>query len=321
MFAIIPRYFKLAASCDFGSLSASPSLNICLNILNNPSSFTQLSCLISVQLYKDSSHFWPLDSEEEIRDLSTPGWGRANGGVYEVFGVMTDGVDGEIQLNHEGDTCATKTANYSCEDTGFTVSLFIKPENREDGRRQTFFKSLGKFVVYQEPYTKSLIVRVQRATEYCLMEMAMPEKIWSHLAFTYNALTPKTLTVYRNGQRIEKFIRDEGCNKEGAPEFSSSSVLLGAGDGVFAKATYFYVAIWKQVLPEERIAQIFDATKREIEKYSKLLNPYYLLFTSFLRSLLCDTDQEGFSSFLSIHNPRTLRQEKKKKSSCITVRL
>ena len=186
--------------------------------------------------------------------------------------MLTDGVDGEIQLNHEGDTCATKSANYSCEDSGFTVSLFIKPESREDGRRQTFFKSLGKFVVYQEANTKSLIVRIQRATEYCLKEIAMPEKIWSHLAFTYNARTPKTLTVYRNGQRIVNFIRDEGCNMEGVPEFSSPSVLLSAGDGVFAKATYFDVAIWKEVLPEERIAQIFETTKREIEKNSILIS-------------------------------------------------
>ena len=200
---------------------------------------------------------------EEIKDLATPGWGQANGGVSKVFGMTTDGVSGEIHLNHEGDTCATKTANYSCEDTGFTVSLFMKPENRADGRQQTFFKSLGKFVVYQEANSKSLIVRVQHATEYCLKEIAMPEKIWSHLAFTYNARAPQTLTVYRNGQRIDKFIRDDGCNKAGIPEFSSSSVLLGAGDGVFAKATYFHIAIWKQVLPEERIAQLYHASKCE----------------------------------------------------------
>lgn len=225
-----------------------------------------LSCFISVQLYKDSSHFWPLDSVEEIKDLSTPGWGRANGSVSEVFGMMTDGVDGEIHLNHEGDSCATRSAVFSCEDTGFTVSLFMKPENREDGQRQTFFKSLGKFVVYQEANSKSLIVRVQRASEYCLKEIAMPEKIWSHLTFTYKARAPQTLTVFRNGQRIDRFIRDEGCNKGGAPEFSSSSVLLSAGDGVFAKATYFHIAIWKQVLLEERIAQIYSATKREFKK-------------------------------------------------------
>lgn len=222
-----------------------------------------LCWFISVQLYKDSSHFWPLDSEEEIKDLATPGWGKANGGVYEVFGMTTDGVSGEIHLNHEGDTCATKTANYSCEDAGFTVSLFIKPENRADGLQQTFFQSLGKFVVYQEANSKSLIVRVQRTTEYCLKEIQMPEKIWSHLAFTYDASAPQTLTVYRNGQRIYKFIRDEGCNKAGIPEFSSSSVLLGGGDVVFAKASYFDIAIWKQVLPEESIAQIFPATKCE----------------------------------------------------------
>lgn len=230
-----------------------------------------LSCFISVQLYKDSSHFWPLDSVEEIKDLSTPGWGRANGSVSEVFGMMTDGVDGEIHLNHEGDSCATKSAVFSCEDTGFTVSLFMKPENREDGQRQTFFKSLGKFVVYQEANSKSLIVRVQRASEYCLKEIAMPEKIWSHLTFTYKARAPQTLTVFRNGQRIDRFIRDEGCNKGGAPEFSSSSVLLSAGDGVFAKATYFHIAIWKQVLLEERIAQIYSATKRELKKNVSLL--------------------------------------------------
>ena len=222
-----------------------------------------LSCFISVQLYEDSSHFWPLDSVEEIKDLATPGWGKANGGVSEVFGMTTDGVSGEIHLNHEGDTCATKTANYSCEDTGFTVSLFMNPENRADGRQQTFFKSLGKFVVYQEANSKSLIIRVQRATEYCLKEIAMSEKILSHLAFTYSARAPQALTVYRNGQRIDKFIRDDGCNKAGIPEFSSSSVLLGAGDGVFAKATYLHIAIWKQVLPEERIAQLYHATKCE----------------------------------------------------------
>lgn len=245
-----------------------------------------LSCFISVQLYKGSSHFWPLDSVEEIKDLSTPGWGRANGSVSEVFGMMTDGVDGEIHLNHEGDSCATKSAVFSCEDTGFTVSLFMKPENREDGQRQTFFKSLGKFVVYQEANSKSLIVRVQRASEYCLKEIAMPEKIWSHLTFTYKARAPQTLTVFRNGQRIDRFIRDEGCNKGGAPEFSSSSVLLSAGDGVFAKATYFHIAIWKQVLLEERIAQIYSATKRELKKKCFTFNFLLKQFIKFYGALI-----------------------------------
>lgn len=178
---------------------------------------------------------------------------------------MTDGVSGEIQLNHEGDTCATKPASDTCEDTGFTVSLFLKRWNRIDGQRQVIFRSLGKFVVYQEANTKSLIIRIQRATEYCLKEIIMPEKIWSHLAFTYNPLAPKTLTVYRNGQRVDEFIRDEGCNQGGMPVFSSSSLSLSSGDGVFAKAAYFHIAIWKLVLPEARIAQIFSATKGEFQ--------------------------------------------------------
>ena len=221
--------------------------------------------LISVNLYQDCSHFWPLDSVEDIKDLATPGWGQIKGGVYKVNGIMTDGIDGEIHLNHEGNTCATKSAYFTCEDAGFSVSMFLKRWNQLDGQRQTIFKSLGKFAVYQEANTKSLIIRVQRPTKYCLKEILVPEKIWSHLVFTYNSLSPQTLTVYRDGQRIDEFIKDEGCNNEASPEFSSPSVLLSAGDGVFAKAAYFHVAIWKQVLPEERIAQIYSATKSEFK--------------------------------------------------------
>ena len=201
-----------------------------------------------------------MDSEI-IRDLATTGWGQSTGGVYEANGLMTDGINGEIHLNHEGDTCATKSADYICEEPGFTVSLFLKRWNREDGQRQTIFKSLGKFVVYQEPNTSSLIFRVQRATEYCLKEILVPEKIWSNLVFTYKAQVPQTLTVYRNGKKIDEFIRDEGCSMAGSPEFTSSSVLLSAGDGVFAKAAYLHIGIWKMILPEERIAEIFNATK------------------------------------------------------------
>ena len=219
---------------------------------------------VLVNLHKDCSHFWMLDSVEDIKDLATPGWGRSKGGVtFFGDGLVTDGVSGEVQLNHEGDTCATQIASYPCEDTGFTVALSIKPWNRDDGARQIFFKSLGKVVVYQEVNNKTLIIRVQRLSQYCLKEIPMPEKIWSHLVFSYKPRTPKILTVYRNGERIDKFIRDEGCRKSGSPEFSSTYMSLSAGDAVFARAHYSNVAIWKQVLTEERIAQIYSGIKGE----------------------------------------------------------
>lgn len=238
--------------------------------LTKSSLFTCIFTCFSVTLYKDCTHFWPLNSVEDIKDYASPGWGQSKGGVSKTSGLITDGIDGEILLNHEGDSCATKFANYSCDDPGFSVALWLKRWNRNDGERQTFFKSLGKFILYQEGNANSsLIVRVQRATEYCLKEIKMPEGILSHLVFTYNTYGPsETLTVYRNGQRIHEFIRDEGCNKRGLPEFSSSSVSLSAGDGVFAKAAYFHIAIWEQVLSDERIAQIYSAYKGEFFHYN-----------------------------------------------------
>ncbi|PFX18451.1 Fibroleukin, partial [Stylophora pistillata] len=211
-----------------------------------------------VKFYEDSSHFWLLESMDDIKDLRTPGWGQSKGGVSSFGdGLVTDGVNGEVILNHEGDTCATKSAEAHCDDSGFTVSLSLKPSYKAGGERQTFFKSRGKFVVYQERQKKSLIIRVRRSAKYCLKEIAMPEKIWSHLAFTYQPSQPRTLTVYRNGRKIDKFIRDEGCEVDGEPEFSSTSMSLGSEGGLFAKAHYYLIAIWGQVLSEERITQIY----------------------------------------------------------------
>lgn len=201
---------------------------------------------------------WLLESMDDIKDLRAPGWGQSKGGVSSFGdGLVTDGVNGEVILNHEGVTCATKSAEAHCDDSGFTVSFSLKPWYKADDERQTFFKSRGKFVVYQERQKKSLIIRVQRSAKYCLKEVAIPEKIWSQFAFTYQPSGPRTLTVYRNGRKIDKFIRDEGCEVNGKPEFSSSDMSLGSEGGVFAKAHYYLIAIWGQVLSEERIAQIY----------------------------------------------------------------
>ena len=243
--------------------------------------------VVSVKFYENSSHLWLLESVEDIKDLRAPGWGQIKGGVsFSGDGLVTDGVNGEVLLNHEGDTCATKSAYANCDDPGFTVSLSLKPWYKTDGARQTFFKSRGKFVVYQERGKKSLIIRVQGSAQYCLKEIAMPEKIWSHLAFTYKPSGPKTLTIYRNGKRIDEFVRDEGCEMDGKPEFSSSNMSLGSEGGVFAKAHYFLIAIWRQVLSEERIAQIYRRIQGE--RISFYPNKYSILFLIFLYNLfLC----------------------------------
>ena len=138
---------------------------------------------------------------EDIKDLRAPGWGQIKGGVsFSGDGLVTDGVNGEVLLNHEGETCATKSAYANCDDPGFTVSLSLKPWYKTDGARQTFFKSRGKFIVYQERGKKSLIIRVQGSAQYCLKEIAMPEKIWSHLAFTYKPSGPKHLQFIGTGK-------------------------------------------------------------------------------------------------------------------------
>ena len=193
-------------------------------------------------------------------------WGQAKGGVhsYQGMGLLTDGVSGEIQLlDHEGGSCATQFMNSSsCFDHGFTVAFRIKYFNRADGRKQVLFKTFGKFVIYQE-HKDSLVIRIERETKFCLKEIVIPEKIWSYLVFTSNSETPKTLTVFRNGQKLEQFLRDEGCDSLGPPQSVSSSVSLGAGLGVFAKAIFDDVAIWNHVLSDERISQLSHANTSE----------------------------------------------------------
>ena len=230
---------------------------------------------------------WLLESVEDIKDLRTLGRGQSKGGVsFSGDGLVTDGVNGEVLLNHEGNTCATKSAYSNCDDLGFTVSLSLKPWYKTDAARQTFFKSRGKFVVYQESGKKSLIIRVQGRAQYCLKEIVMPEKIWSHLAFTYKPSGTKTLTIYRNGKRIDEFVRDEGCEVDGEPEFPSSNMSLGSEGGLFAKAHYFLIAIWRQVLSEERIAQIYRSIRGE--RVCFYPNKCSILFSIFLYNVfLC----------------------------------
>ena len=186
--------------------------------------------------------------------MITHTWGVASGAVHTDAGLQTDGVSGKIQiLDREGTSCATKLQQ--CADHGFTVALRLKYFNRADGQRQVLFTTFGKFVVYQER-NDSLNFRIERSTKFCEQEIEIPERIWSYLVFTYKSTNPKTLTVYRNGKQVSEFLRNNGCNSLGRPQFSSSSASLGAGHGKFAKASFDDVAIWNHVLSVQRIAEL-----------------------------------------------------------------
>ena len=211
---------------------------------------------VSDKFYKDCMLFWPLESVENIENVISHTWGQAKGGVQNAIGLQTDGVSGEIQLlDHPGESCDTQFLNPVGEcSASFTVALWLKYWNRADGQRQVLFKTFGKFVVYHER-NDSMIVRIERETKFCLKEIEMPEKIWWYLVFTFDKVF-KILTVYRNGNKLNEFIRDEGCDNPGAPQFGSSTFSLGAGFGVFAQAKFSEVAIWKQVLSDETIADL-----------------------------------------------------------------
>ena len=181
--------------------------------------------------------------------------------MHTAAGLQTDGISGKIQLlDREGTSCATKLQY--CSDHGFTIALRFKYFNRADGHKQVFFTSFGKFVIYQER-NDSLNFRLERPTMFCEKEIGIPERIWSYLVFTYKSTKPKTLTVYRNGKQLNEFLRNYECNSVGQPQYSSSSVSLGAGRGKFAKASFDDVAIWNHVLSDQRIGELSKANTGE----------------------------------------------------------
>lgn len=229
---------------------------------------------ISDKFYHECSHFWPLESVENIEDVVTHTWGQAKGGVFKAGGLLTDGVSGEVQLlDHAGASCATQfLGNAVCGDLGFTVALRLKYFNRMDGQKQVLFKTFHRFVIYQE-HKDSIIVRIELPNKFCLKEITMPEKIWSHLVFTFKSVNPKILTVFRNGQKLDEFIRDLDCESQGQPQFVSSTVSLGAGLGVFAKAVFDDVAIWNKVLSDEGISELSNANISEFWPLDSCLEP------------------------------------------------
>ena len=209
------------------------------------------------KFFEECSHLWPLESVDNVEDVKTNTWGRAIGGVQIMSGLWTDGVSGEIQLlDRPGVSCATVNINASKTCSGFTVALWLKYWNRADDQRQFLFNSFGSFILYQER-NDALIILIQRSATYCLKEIIVPAKIWSYLVISFDAtVTPRILTIHKNGEKLADFLRDEGCSSLVAPQFVSSSVSLGAGFGVFARATFAEVAIWNFALSDKKIGEL-----------------------------------------------------------------
>ena len=226
------------------------------------------------KFFEDCSHLWPLESVDNVEDVKTSTWGRAIGGVQIKSGLSTDGVSGEIQLlDRPGVSCATVNINASQTCSGFTVALWLNYWNRADGQRQFLFNSFGSFILYQES-NDTLIIRIQRSATYCLKEIIVPAKIWSYLVISFDAtVTPRILTIHRNGEKLTGFLRDEGCSSLFEPQFVSSSVSLGAGFGVFARATFAEVAIWNFALSDKKIGEL---SLIHMSKFANAHSPFCL---------------------------------------------
>lgn len=61
----------------------------------------------------------------------------------------------------------------------------------------------------------------------------------------YKLFGLKIFIIYRNGKRIDEFVRDEGCEMDGKLEFFLFNMLLGFEGGVFVKVYYFFIVIWR----------------------------------------------------------------------------
>ena len=143
--------------------------------------------------------------------------------------AKTEGGPGPILLAHDTNYYLSRPTTH----TPLTVSLWLLYQST--GVAQTFLaagdqENLDRGIhLHQEDGTREeLTFSVRVNTKMCLVTFGVPQRIWTHLIFTWsaisNVLTP--ITAYRDGNIIKDMIAS--CTGGSYPDLPSNAITLGA---------------------------------------------------------------------------------------------
>lgn len=218
------------------------------------------------QLILESLHYWPLENEEDIKELKTKLWGYSKN-VTNIRGIQGNSLvntkeSGVFSIGNNPSAFhkIQHPARSNC-----SISLWLKYHSRSDRKGQIFFSTgeRGHKIFQHNGRFDHVSYRVSWNSAYCVSVVAAPEGTWSHFAFISEPITTantKKLTIYLNGEKVSKY-ELEKCGKE-SNAHSTGKVMIGdPTKGELPNAALDEILIWDRVLSTTEVEQLYHYYK------------------------------------------------------------
>lgn len=214
----------------------------------------------------NSVYLWTFDDVKDIKDQQGASWAQQSNQLQSIAGVRgravrLSGGPGPIPLAYDQKFLLSTPITYA----QVTVSLWLLYESSTPGVAQTLLAvgdqengDRGIHLYQEEGSREELTFSVKVDLRQCLVKFEVPQRVWTHLVFTWSRTTGlDPITVYRDGIIITDLLVDN-CH-----------------DGDFANLPNNIIALGSSTLPTASIDDVMAIGKKLSKFQVEQLFRYY----------------------------------------------
>lgn len=185
-------------------------------------------------MLKTAKYLWTFDDKDDFKDQQGTTWVQRSSFLQTTAGMRgqaakTEGGSGPILLAHDTSFYLTRPTHHA----SVAVSLWLVYQNT--GVSQTFLAAgeqenadRGIHLHQEDGSREELTFSVRADTKMCSVKFGVPQRIWTHLIFTWSASNSvlTSITAYRDGNKITDMT--SFCNNDSYPDLPSNAITLGS---------------------------------------------------------------------------------------------
>lgn len=214
-------------------------------------------------MIKNAKYLWTFDDKNDIKDQQGTTWAQQSRFLQSTAGVRgqavkTAGGPGPILLAYDTNYYLSRPTTHP----PMTVSLWLLYQSTGSGAGQTFLAAgdqengdRGVHLHQQDGSREELTFSVKVDTKRCSVQFEVPQRIWTHLIFTWSAinfvLTP--ITAYRDGNIITNMVNF--CTGGSYPDLPSNAITLGSS--TLPTASIDDVMVLGETLSTSQVEKLF----------------------------------------------------------------